>query len=63
MEMRFNETKATQAAAYLIKRREQGHMSYMKLMKLLYFAIGKRCCDGEARSPPTHFIQWIAARF
>ena len=38
MEMRFNETKATQAAAYLIKRREQGHMSYMKLMKLLYFA-------------------------
>ena len=38
MNMRFNETKATQAAAYLIKRRGQGFMSYMKLIKLLYFA-------------------------
>ena len=38
MDMRFNETKATQAAAHLIKRRGQGYMSYMKLMKLLYFA-------------------------
>ena len=38
MEMCFNETKATQAAAHLIKRRGQGYMSYMKLMKLLYFA-------------------------
>ena len=36
--MRFNDTKATQAAAHLIKRRGQGHMSYMKLIKLLYFA-------------------------
>ncbi|MFN7921379.1 MAG: Panacea domain-containing protein [Bryobacteraceae bacterium] len=36
--MRFDETKATQAAAHLIKRRGQGFMSYMKLMKLLYFA-------------------------
>ncbi|MBI1792410.1 MAG: SocA family protein [Acidobacteria bacterium] len=36
--MRFNETKATQAAAHLIKRRGQGFMSYMKLIKLLYFA-------------------------
>ena len=36
--MRFNETKATQAAAHLIKRRGQGFMSYMKLIKLLYLA-------------------------
>ncbi len=36
--MPFNETKATQAAAHLIKRRGQGYMSYMKLIKLLYFA-------------------------
>lgn len=36
--MRFNETKATQAAAHFIKRRGQGFISYMKLMKLLYFA-------------------------
>jgi uncharacterized phage-associated protein len=35
--MRFNERKATQAAAYLLKRRG-GKMSYMKLIKLLYFA-------------------------
>ena len=38
MNMRFNETKATQAAAHLIKRREQGYMSYVKLIKLLYFS-------------------------
>lgn len=38
MRMRFNEIKATQAAAHLIKRRGQGYMSYMKLIKLLYFA-------------------------
>ena len=36
--MLFNETKATQAAAHLIKCRGQGYMSYMKLIKLLYFA-------------------------
>ena len=35
--MRFNERKATQAAAYLLKRRG-GQMSYLKLIKLLYWA-------------------------
>jgi uncharacterized phage-associated protein len=35
--LRFNEKKATQAAAYLLKRRG-GTMSYMKLIKLLYLA-------------------------
>ena len=39
--MRFNERKATQAAAYLLKRRG-GRMSYLKLIKLLYF------CDRAA---------------
>ncbi len=48
METRFNEIKATQAAAFFIKRRGQGYMSYMKLMKLLYFS------DREA------LIQWGA---
>ncbi len=39
MQIRFNEKKATQAAARLLKRRGQGGlMSYMKLIKLLYFA-------------------------
>lgn len=33
----FNETKATQAAAYLLKL-EGGRMNYMKLIKLLYLA-------------------------
>jgi uncharacterized phage-associated protein len=33
----FNEKKATQAAAYFLKRRG-GRMSYMKLIKLLYLA-------------------------
>ncbi len=35
--MRFNERKATQAAAYLLQMRG-GTMSYMKLIKLLYLA-------------------------
>jgi uncharacterized phage-associated protein len=35
MRMRFNEAKATQAAAYLIQLRG-GQMSYLKLIKLLY---------------------------
>jgi uncharacterized phage-associated protein len=35
MQLRFNETKATQAAARLLKLRG-GQMSYMKLIKLLY---------------------------
>jgi len=30
--------KITQAAAYLVQKRGQGHMSYMKLIKLLYLA-------------------------
>jgi uncharacterized phage-associated protein len=34
--MRFNEAKATQAAARLLRNR--GRMSYMKLIKLLYLA-------------------------
>ena len=38
IECASTEPKATQAAAHLIKRRGQGFMSYMKLMKLLYFA-------------------------
>jgi uncharacterized phage-associated protein len=39
MTLRFNEKKATQAAARLLKRRGQGNMmSYTKLIKLLYFA-------------------------
>jgi hypothetical protein len=33
----FNERKATEAAAYLLKLRG-GRMSYMKLIKLLYLA-------------------------
>ena len=37
MRRRFNETKATQAAAHLLARRG-GRMSYMKLIKLLYLA-------------------------
>ena len=35
--MRFNERKATQAAAFLLKIRG-GRMSYLKLIKLLYLA-------------------------
>ena len=35
--MRFNEVKATQAAARLLRNRG-GRMSYMKLIKLLYLA-------------------------
>ena len=35
--MRFNERKATQAAAYLLKKRGR-QMSYLKLIKLLYWA-------------------------
>jgi len=35
--LRFNEKKATQAAAYLLRLRG-GRMSYMKLIKLLYLA-------------------------
>ena len=37
MRLRFNELKATQAAARLLKLRG-GQMSYMKLIKLLYLA-------------------------
>ena len=37
MRMRFNETKVTQAAAYLLKLRG-GQMKYIKLLKLLYLA-------------------------
>jgi len=37
MKMRFNEAKATQAAARLLRNRG-GRMSYMKLIKLLYLA-------------------------
>ena len=36
MRLRFNEAKATQAAAMLLKFRN-GPMSYLKLIKLLYF--------------------------
>src|SRR5688572_27768282 len=37
MRLPFNEKKATQAAAYLLRLRG-GRMSYMKLIKLLYLA-------------------------
>ena len=37
MGLRFNEAKATQAAACLLKLRG-GQMSYLKLVKLLYLA-------------------------
>lgn len=37
MRLQFNETKAVQAAAHLLKLRG-GRMSYMKLIKLLYLA-------------------------
>lgn len=37
MPLRYHEERATQAAAYLLKRRG-GTMSYMKLLKLLYYA-------------------------
>lgn len=36
MRLRFNEAKATEAAARLLKLRAGGRMSYMKLIKLLY---------------------------
>ena len=39
-EMRFNEVKATQAAARLLRNRG-GRMSYMKLIKLLYLPTAK----------------------
>lgn len=38
MNIKFDEAKTAQAAAYLIKKRGQGYMSYMKLIKLLYLA-------------------------
>jgi len=38
--MRFNEVKATQAAARLLRNRG-GRMSYMKLIKLLYLPTAK----------------------
>ena len=34
----LQEEKIAQAAAYLVQKRGQGHMSYMKLIKLLYLA-------------------------
>lgn len=34
----LQEEKITQAAAYLVRKRGQGFMSYMKLIKLLYLA-------------------------
>lgn len=34
----FKEDRTTQAAAFLLKGRPAGRMSYMKLIKLLYFA-------------------------
>ena len=34
----LQEEKIAQAAAYLVKKRGQGYMSYMKLIKLLYLA-------------------------
>jgi len=37
MKMRFNEVKATQAAAHLLRKRG-GRMKYLKLIKLLYLA-------------------------
>ena len=37
IKMRFNEVKATQAAARILRNRG-GRMSYMKLIKLLYLA-------------------------
>jgi uncharacterized phage-associated protein len=37
MRLRFNEAKATEAAAHLLQRRG-GQMSYLKLIKLLYLA-------------------------
>jgi len=36
--MDLQEEKIAQAAAYLVKKRGQGFMSYMKLIKLLYLA-------------------------
>lgn len=38
MKLKYDEAKTAQAAAYLIKKRGQGYMSYMKLIKLLYLA-------------------------
>jgi len=37
IKFRFNEAKATEAAAWLLKR-EQGRMNYLRLIKLLYIA-------------------------
>ena len=48
-ETRFNEMKATQAAAFFIKRRGQGYMSYMKLMMLLYFTDRQPLFNGARR--------------
>lgn len=36
--MNLQEEKIAQAAAYLVRKRGQGYMSYMKLIKLLYLA-------------------------
>ena len=38
MKEALQEEKITQAAAYLVQKRGQGFMSYMKLVKLLYLA-------------------------
>lgn len=38
MRLKLNEVKLAQAAAYLIKKRGQGYMNYMKLIRLLYLA-------------------------
>ena len=53
--MRFNEAKATQAAARLLERRG-GRMSYMKLIKLLYLADREALARyGKTISTDTYF--------
>lgn len=54
--LRFREERTTQAAAYLLKLRG-GRMSYMKLVKLLYFADRKALLE---LGRPITFDQWVS---
>src|SRR5450756_2974830 len=53
--LRFREERTTQAAAYLLRLRG-GRMSYMKLIKLIYFA-DRRALLELVR--PITFDQWV----
>jgi len=54
--LRFREERTTQAAAYLLNLRG-GRMSYMKLIKLMYFADRKALLE---LGRPITFDQWVS---